>query len=120
PVNMLIVGTLLRRLGAEVLEVSDGHQAVALAVQPPAMLHAVLMDLHMPRLDGLTATRQLRTHAATAALPVYALSAAVLDNERQEASEAGMNGFIAKPVVEAELLRTLQPLVAAVAVAPGR
>jgi CheY-like chemotaxis protein len=78
------------------------------------------MDLHMLRLDGLTATRQLRTHAATAALPVYALSAAVLDNERQEASEAGMNGFIAKPVVEAELLRTLQPLVAAVAVAPGR
>jgi len=68
----------------------------------------VLMDLHMPVLDGLSATRRLRADARSAALPIYALSAAVLEQERQAAADAGMNGFIAKPVLEAELLQVLR------------
>jgi PAS domain S-box-containing protein len=110
-VNMLIVGAMLRRLGAQVLEAEDGEQAVILAEASGEDLHVVLMDLHMPVLDGLQATRRLRAGARGAALPIYALSAAVLDQERQDAAQAGMNGFIAKPVVEAELLRVLRPLV---------
>ena len=107
PVNMLIVGAMLRRLGAEVLEADDGEKAVALARAHAATLHAVLMDLHMPVVDGLAATRTLRADPATAALPIFALSAAVLEHERAQAGAAGMNGFVAKPVVEAELLRAL-------------
>ena len=74
------------------------------------------MDLHMPVLDGLAAARALRDDPRTAALPVLALSAAVLEIERRQAEEAGMCDFIAKPVDEAELLRALgrlQPLRAA-------
>ena len=109
-VNLLIVGAMLRRLGAEVLEAHDGARAIA-AVQAHAdVLGAVLMDLHMPVLDGLTATRQLRADPRTAAVPVFAFTAAVLDHERAEADAAGMNGFVAKPAVEADLLRTLRPL----------
>jgi PAS domain S-box-containing protein len=114
-VNMLIVGALLRRLGAQVLEAENGEQAVALVLARPEAVHVVLMDLHMPVLDGLQATRRLRATRQGARLPIYALSAAVLEQERADASDAGMDGFIAKPVMEAELRRVLVPLVPAAA-----
>jgi CheY-like chemotaxis protein len=63
----------------------------------------------MPEVDGLEATRRLRAQAATAALPIIALSAAVLDAERAQAHAAGMNGFVAKPATETDLLRALWP-----------
>jgi CheY-like chemotaxis protein len=65
------------------------------------------MDLHMPKVDGLEATALLRADPATAQLPIHAFTAAVLDQERQAALAAGMNGFIAKPVAEAEVIRVL-------------
>jgi len=111
-VNMLIVVAMLQRLGATVHEAADGEMALRLAREHATTLHAVLMDLHMPGCDGLQATRILRTEPATARLPVFAFSAAVLDHERREAESAGMNGFIAKPVETGELLRVLGPLVA--------
>ena len=109
PVNRLIVGAMLGRLGAEVVEAADGAAAIARASQSGPRLHAVLMDLHMPEIDGLEATRRLRAQAATAQLPIIALSAAVLDAERAQAQAAGMNGFLAKPAAEADLLRVLWP-----------
>jgi PAS domain S-box-containing protein len=109
PVNRLIVGAMLGRLGAEVVEAEDGAHAVRVASQATPTLHAVLMDLHMPEIDGLEATRLLRVQQATAHLPVIALSAAVLDAERAQAQAAGMNGFLAKPTSEADLLRVLWP-----------
>jgi PAS domain S-box-containing protein len=108
PVNLLIVGAMLQRLGAQVLEATDGMQAVALGRHHAHELDAVLMDLHMPVQDGLAATRALRADPSTARLPVLALSAAVLESERESARAAGMQGFIAKPVHEAELVRALQ------------
>jgi PAS domain S-box-containing protein len=113
-VNMLIVCAMLERLGALPYQAEDGGQALSLALDlamsPDTALHAVLMDLHMPLVDGLQATRDLHADARTATLPVFALSAAALENEREAARAAGMLGFIAKPVVEAELLRALQSL----------
>ncbi|MEN9630419.1 MAG: hypothetical protein RJA10_3647, partial [Pseudomonadota bacterium] len=105
PVNRLIVGAMLQRHGAQVHEAEDGEQAVAQALAASSPVHVVLMDLHMPVLDGLEATRRLRALPAQGSLPIYALSAAVLEQERQAAADAGMNGFIAKPVMEAELLQ---------------
>jgi PAS domain S-box-containing protein len=108
PVNLLIVAAMLQGLGARVLEATDGEQAVVLGRRHAHELDAVLMDLHMPVQDGLAATRALRADPLTTVLPVLALSAAVLDSEREAARAAGMLGFIAKPVHEAELLRALQ------------
>jgi CheY-like chemotaxis protein len=68
------------------------------------------MDLHMPVRDGLSAARELRADPRTHALPVIALSAAVLEIEREQAQAAGMRDFIAKPVDEATLLRVLAGL----------
>ena len=107
PVNRLIIAALLQRLGAEVVEAEDGEEAVAIARAQAGQLDGVLMDLHMPKIDGLRATSLLRADPTTATLPIHAFTAAVLDQERQAALAAGMNGFIAKPVAEAEVLRVL-------------
>jgi len=107
PVNRLIITALLQRLGAEVVEAEDGEEAVAIARAEGLQLDAVLMDLHMPKIDGLRATQLLRANPATATLPIHAFTAAVLDQERQAVLAAGMNGFIAKPVSEAEVIRVL-------------
>jgi PAS domain S-box-containing protein len=109
PVIRLIVSATLARLGADVLEAHDGAAAVRVASGASPPIDAVLMDLHMPEVDGLEATRRLRAQAATAALPIIALSAAVLDAERAQAQAAGMNAFIAKPATETDLLRALWP-----------
>ncbi|HEY9024723.1 MAG TPA: response regulator, partial [Burkholderiaceae bacterium] len=106
-VNRLIVGTMLTRLGAEVIEAANGSEAIAQASRAPGHVHAILMDLHMPEIDGLEATRRLRAQPATAHLPIIALTAAVLDAERAQAHAAGMNGFVSKPAGEGELLRAL-------------
>ena len=106
--------------GARVIEAEDGAQAVVAAASATPPIDAVLMDLHMPVQDGLAATRALRAQPATARLPVFALSAAVLEQERADARAAGMDVFLAKPVAEADLLRVLLPLAAARrALAPG-
>lgn len=107
PVNRLIITALLQRLGAEVVEAEDGEQAIRLARDQATRLDGVLMDLHMPKVDGLKATQLLRADPATARLPIHAFTAAVLDQERQAALAAGMDGFIAKPVAEAEVIRVL-------------
>ena len=86
-------------------------QAVQRAQALAAELHVVLMDLHMPEMDGATAARALAADARTAALPVVALTAAALDHEREAALAAGMRSFLPKPVHHLELLRALQPYV---------
>ncbi|MBK9136777.1 MAG: PAS domain S-box protein [Betaproteobacteria bacterium] len=115
-VNMLIVTAMLERLGATIFQASDGEMALLMAREHAGTLHAVLMDLHMPGCDGLTATRALRLEPETATLPIFAFSAAVLDHERREAEAAGMNAFVAKPVEVGELLRVLAPLAVALRV----
>ncbi len=108
PVNRLVICALLQRLGAEVVEAEDGAQAVQIAKAQARRLDAVLMDLHMPLVDGLRATQLLRADPATAGLPIHAFTAAVLDQERQAALDAGMDGFLTKPVAEAELVKLLR------------
>jgi CheY-like chemotaxis protein len=101
---------MLQRLGAEVVEAADGEAALEAAQARHAELDAVLMDLHMPGRDGLAVTRALRAAPATARLPVFAFSAAVLDHDRRSAAAAGMDGFISKPAELKDLVRVLGPL----------
>ena len=107
PVNMLIAAEMLARLGATVSPVHDGAEAVQACLVHPEAYDVVLMDLHMPVLDGLAAVRALRATAATATLPVVAFSAAALDHERQQARAAGMDDFVGKPMQPEELVRVL-------------
>ncbi|HET8905322.1 MAG TPA: ATP-binding protein [Saccharospirillum sp.] len=94
PANQIIIRRMVQFLEADVEVVNNGLEAINLIQANHFDL--VLMDINMPRMDGITATRQLRTDGYN--LPIVALTAAVIDEERRACSEACMNGFIAKPV----------------------
>jgi signal transduction histidine kinase len=113
-VNRKILGAQLARLGCGFSMVIDGDEALA-ALQREELPDVILMDCHMPNLDGWETTRRLRGWIAdpqprgreAARLPIVALTAAALPEERARCLDAGMNDFLAKPVKLAELHRVL-------------
>ncbi len=102
-VNRLLATTILRRHGAAVTEAVDGSEAVAAFKQKEYGL--ILMDIQMPVMDGLTATRCIRQ--INTVVPVIALTAAVSANETEKALAAGMNDAIGKPFNEQELVQKI-------------
>ena len=110
-VNRLVAENLLIRAGLKVISCRDGAEAVnAWQVKKPDL---ILMDLQMPKMDGIEAARIIRkTEAVT---PIIALTAHILEEERNAAGEAGMDGWVSKPIkpveLYAELERLLPPVV---------
>jgi len=104
-VNQTVAEDLLRRMGLSVA--TAAHGAAALEMLEHGHFDAVLMDLQMPVMDGLEATRRIRAQPRWASLPVIAMTAAVLTRDREASEAAGMNGHIAKPIVPQELLDVL-------------
>jgi PAS domain S-box-containing protein len=105
PVNREVISYLLRDAALTVDCVEDGAQAVAQAGRQPYDL--ILMDMQMPHMDGLTATRRLRAVPAYAAVPILAFTANAFAEDRALCLEAGMNDFIAKPVNPQDLFVTV-------------
>jgi CheY-like chemotaxis protein len=99
PVNQLVVRGLLELLGCEVEIAADGLQAIACCrAQPPDLM---LMDVHMPVLDGLETTRQLRTLQRQGLVPPFPIVAATAMHSvqgRQDCLAAGMDGYLEKPL----------------------
>jgi CheY-like chemotaxis protein len=87
---------LLEMSGYEVVEASDGEQAVELAVQKQPAL--IFMDLSLPKLDGLAATRQIRQHQHLGNTPIVAISAHDSPESRTEALDAGCDEYVTKPI----------------------
>jgi CheY-like chemotaxis protein len=94
PVNQLVARRILEQLGHHVVLVPDGQAAIDACGERPFDL--VLMDCHMPVLDGFEATRRLRARGVT--LPIIALTAAVSTEDRARCTECGMNDLLAKPL----------------------
>jgi CheY-like chemotaxis protein len=114
-INALLVRAVLEGLGHSVSEVGDGLAAVSAATAADAHFGLVLMDLHMPRLDGLAAARLIRAHeakSATARTVIVALTADVLAETRAEAAAAGIDAILAKPIAPDSLRRVLADLAA--------
>jgi CheY-like chemotaxis protein len=97
-INAQVAGRMLDRLGCQVEVVTDGLQAVERALSGAVDL--VLMDYYLPGIDGLEATRRIRAGQPPGArrLPIIAMSASVLDRDRQQFREVGMDDFVPKPV----------------------
>jgi two-component system, sensor histidine kinase len=108
-VNAIVAEAVLQRLGLVVKLVTDGHQAVAQAAA--GGFDVVLMDCHMPGLDGYEATARIRQHELQhhlRRLPIVALTANALEGDRERSLAAGMDDHLAKPFREEDLVATLR------------
>nr|WP_314898926.1 ATP-binding protein [uncultured Deefgea sp.] len=95
-INQRVVAAFLSKIGCDVVLVTNGHAAIAAANAEAFDL--VFMDWQMPEMDGLTATRILRSQAQTRSLPIIALTANAFEHSENECLAAGMDGFLAKPL----------------------
>ncbi|WP_396436148.1 ATP-binding protein [Limnohabitans sp.] len=102
PVNRKVVGLLLQSMGHQVSFAEDGQQALTHASQTDFDL--VLMDIHMPVMDGLTSARHIRAlPGARGQVPIVALTADVMNDAAEQAKAAGMNAFLSKPLQKTQL-----------------
>jgi two-component system sensor histidine kinase/response regulator len=109
-VNRTLVTTLLKRRGHTVTAVENGRKALA-AIQSRARFDLVLMDLQMPEMGGLEATRAIRDREReerTTRLPLVALTAHAMQGDRERCLEAGMDGYLSKPIDVDELIATVE------------
>mgnify|MGYP000630287777 CR=1 FL=1 len=96
PINREITQLLLQDVGLQADEAEDGRKAVLLATQNDYAL--ILMDMQMPVLDGLDATRQIRQLDKHRTTPILAMTANAFVEDKERCMEVGMNDFISKPV----------------------
>jgi CheY-like chemotaxis protein len=94
--NLVVYRTILEHVGFAVVEARDGEEGVARARSERPDI--ILMDISIPKLDGWAATEQLKADGDTAAIPIIALTAHALEEDRIKAIRAGCDGYLAKPV----------------------
>ncbi len=106
--NQMVAQAFLQQAGMVVDTLGNGDEAVQqMANTPPGYFAAILMDMHMPVMDGLEAARRIRQMAHTQGTPIIAMTAAVLPADREHCMEAGMVDMVTKPIVPETLVDTL-------------
>ena len=111
--NREIAQEILREYGFQVDTAENGEVAVEkVSAAAPGSYDLVLMDVQMPVMDGYTATRKIRAldDPARAKLPILAMTANAFDEDRRNALESGMNGFLSKPIVIGDLVQELRKI----------
>ena len=106
--NRKIVRQLLVPTTYRLLEAIDGEQGVATALEAGPDL--ILMDVQLPKMSGLDATRRLRADARTAQTPIIVVTSFALSGDDQKAMEAGASAYLAKPYSPRELLALIRKL----------
>ena len=107
--NRKIVRQLLIRTSYRLIEAVDGEAGVATARE--AVPDLVIMDIQLPKMSGLEATRQLRADPVTAPIPVIVITSFALAGDEEKAREAGAAAYLAKPYSPRELLQMIRQLV---------
>jgi signal transduction histidine kinase/DNA-binding response OmpR family regulator len=116
-VNLKVACAMLLKLGYEVRTATDGREAVEAVARATAKherIAAILMDVNMPELDGLQATRQIRSAWGDKAPPIIAVTAAASDDDRARCAAAGMDDYLTKPLQVSALARALEKWIAVV------
>lgn len=106
--NLKIVRQLLSRTSYRLIEAMDGEQGVATAHNELPDL--ILMDIQLPKLSGLEATRQLRADPKTAHIPIIVITSFALSGDSEKAKDAGASAYLAKPYSPRELLQMIRSL----------
>jgi len=94
--NLKLTRDVLRYHGFDTIEATSAEEGIPLAQERQPQL--VLMDIQLPGIDGVTALERLRADARTADIPVVALTASVMKEDRERFDRAGFDGFITKPI----------------------
>jgi two-component system cell cycle response regulator DivK len=94
--NLKLVRDVLQVKGYETLEAGTGEEGLKIARERMPAL--ILMDIQLPGMSGIEALKALRAAPATASIPVIAITASVMQQDRQQIMSAGFNGFIEKPI----------------------
>jgi two-component system cell cycle response regulator DivK len=113
--NMKLACLLLRKAGHTLLCAMDAETGLALARDLPDL---ILMDIQLPGMDGLAATALLKQDPVTAGIPVIALTAMAMKEDREKAKAAACDAYIAKPLRYQELYASIDSLLSAKQVAP--
>ncbi|WP_339672703.1 ATP-binding protein [Dasania marina] len=103
--NQTLAVALLNKVGVTVKVAENGLQVLSLLEQIP--VHGILMDIQMPKMDGLATTEQLRADMRFYDLPIIAMTANAMQEDKQKVLAAGMNDFVAKPINFEHLYRVL-------------
>ena len=111
--NAEIAETVLEETGIKVKHVENGIQCIEeLKKMPEKYYDVILMDVQMPNMDGYTATQRIRDlDDSRAEIPIIAMTANAYDEDRRKAQEAGMDGFLAKPLDVDEMMRLLAQII---------
>jgi CheY-like chemotaxis protein len=96
PVNRRLAGFLLRSQGYQVREATTAQEAFEILEKERADL--IVMDIQLPGMDGLEATRKLKEQTATADIPVVAVTSYAMKGDREKALAAGCAGYVTKPI----------------------
>jgi two-component system cell cycle response regulator DivK len=105
PANMTLATFLLKSAGHTVMSATDAEAGLVLAREEQPSL--ILMDIQLPRMDGLEAVSLLKADKATRAIPVIALTALAMKGDEERIRVAGCDGYIAKPMRYQEFLATV-------------
>jgi two-component system cell cycle response regulator DivK len=106
--NLKLVRDVLQVKGYRTLEAGTAEDGIRLAVESKPDL--ILMDIHLPGMNGIEARRLLRNDPATAAIPVVAVTASVMQQDRKQITEAGFEAYVGKPINLQEFLATVRGL----------
>ena len=106
--NRKIVRDLLRHTSYRLIEAPDGEAGAAIALEQRPDL--ILMDVQLPKISGIEATRQLRAEPTTAHIPIIAITSFALSGDEQRAKDAGASAYLAKPYSPFTLLGLIREL----------
>ena len=106
--NRKIVRALLKSTTYQLVEAFDGEAGVAKALELKPDL--ILMDVQLPKMSGIDATRKIRGEASTAQTPILVITSFALSGDEQKAKEAGATGYLAKPYSPMDLLNRIRVL----------